>query len=179
MNAAVTYRPMTVLIDGPSGAGKTTAALRLGERLGWQVLHLDDFYPGWGGLAKGSAMVAHDVLRLESPGYRRWDWYADGPGEWVPLDPAASLIVEGVGALSRENLQAAQRRGGVLGVVLDAPVDKRKDRALNRDPGYRPWWDMWASQERVHFSAWVRDGVVPDLYLPTTSATSDDDFFSG
>ena len=45
--------PYTLLIDGPSGAGKTTLALQIGEALGIPVVHLDDFYPGWGGLAEG------------------------------------------------------------------------------------------------------------------------------
>jgi adenylate kinase family enzyme len=38
-----------VLIIGPGGAGKSTMARRLGERLGLEVLHLDKFYwrAGW------------------------------------------------------------------------------------------------------------------------------------
>ncbi|MDO4260230.1 MAG: hypothetical protein Q4C87_12005 [Actinomycetaceae bacterium] len=51
-----------VLIDGPSGAGKTTFAEALlargaiaGHRL--HCLHLDAIYPGWHGLSAGSAVV--------------------------------------------------------------------------------------------------------------------------
>lgn len=38
-----------ILIIGPGGAGKSTLARRLGERLGVEVLHLDRFYwrAGW------------------------------------------------------------------------------------------------------------------------------------
>ena len=38
-----------VLVIGPGGAGKSTLARRLGERLGIEVIHLDERYwrPGW------------------------------------------------------------------------------------------------------------------------------------
>lgn len=86
--------PYTLLIDGPSGAGKTTLALQIGEALGIPVVHLDDFYPGWGGLAEGARMVAEDVLDLERPGYWRWDWERGCRGEWVALPPGGDVIVE-------------------------------------------------------------------------------------
>jgi len=37
-----------VLVIGPGGAGKSTLARRLGERLGLEVIHLDRFYWGAG-----------------------------------------------------------------------------------------------------------------------------------
>ncbi|MGO2574128.1 MAG: aminodeoxychorismate synthase, partial [Corynebacterium casei] len=60
-------RPVTVLIDGPSGAGKTWFAARLSEHMLWQTVHLDEFYPGWHGLEKGSDMVKSQVLRKMNP----------------------------------------------------------------------------------------------------------------
>ena len=38
-----------ILIIGPGGAGKSTLARRLGQKLGLEVIHLDKFYwrPGW------------------------------------------------------------------------------------------------------------------------------------
>lgn len=139
----------TVLIDGRSGAGKTTFAKDLGERWGWRVVHLDEFYPGWHGLLAGSHMVANDVLHLEQPGYRRWDWNNNTPGEWVALDPQAPLIVEGVGALTVASVEAARLRGPVLTVKVECPPEVRKERALRRDPDFALWWDMWAEQEEV------------------------------
>ncbi len=39
-----------VAIDGYSGSGKSTLAAALASLLpGWQILHLDDWYPGWDG----------------------------------------------------------------------------------------------------------------------------------
>lgn len=144
---------LTVLVDGPSGAGKTTFADAVGRRTGLRVVHLDDFYPGWSGLAAASRMVVDDVLHPTRPGYRRWDWGADVPGEWVALDPAESLIVEGVGAVTAASISAARRLGEVLSVRIDAPVDVRRTRALRRDEGYEPFWDMWAAQEATFFAA--------------------------
>ena len=49
----------TFLIDGPSGSGKTTLAAEIEQH--WnsavklQVVHMDDLYPGWDGLAEGAA----------------------------------------------------------------------------------------------------------------------------
>ncbi len=141
-----------VLVDGPSGSGKTTYARRLAQKTGMTLVHLDDFYPGWGGLAEGSRMVAEDVLHPRRPGFWRWDWVHDRRAEWVPLDPADSLIVEGAGAVTEDSIAAASRSGRVRTVRITAPEQVRKERALRRDPGYAPWWEMWAAQEAAHFA---------------------------
>ncbi|WKD57898.1 hypothetical protein CAPI_06790 [Corynebacterium capitovis DSM 44611] len=139
--------PYTLLIDGPSGAGKTTLAETMGRALGMEVVHLDDFYPGWHGLSEGARMVATDVLRSARPGYWRWDWETGTRERWVELDPGADLIVEGVGAVTEASIRAARRRGAVTTVRVIAPLETRKRRALRRDPGYEKYWDMWAAQE--------------------------------
>ena len=139
----------TLLIDGPSGAGKTTLANQIGMALRIQVVHLDDFYPGWGGLEDGARMVAENVLDPVNPGYWRWDWERRARSEWVPLVPGADLVVEGVGAVTEASIRAARARGDVDTVRVTATEETRKARALERDPGYAPWWDMWAEQERL------------------------------
>lgn len=143
----MTQTPYTLLIDGYSGAGKTTLALQIGHALGIPVVHMDDFYPGWSGLAEGARIVAHSVLRTVNPGYQRWDWYQHQPGPWVRLDPQADLIVEGVGAVTAASIRAAQLRGNVdtLRVELDAKT--RQQRAFMRDAHFAPYWQMWAAQE--------------------------------
>lgn len=142
-----------VLLDGGSGAGKTSLAMRLQEQWSqWsgeavQLVSLDDCYPGWGGLAAGSRAVHQTILDPTRPGYRRWDWTADRAGEWVALDPGRPLLVEGCGALSRQSAPLADLR-----LWLELPTDERKRRALRRDgEGYAPWWDMWAAQEAEHW----------------------------
>jgi gluconate kinase len=137
-------RPV-VLIDGRSGAGKTTLAQELASLLGAQLVSLDDLYPGWDGLAAGSALVAETVLRAEDPGWRRWDWASGAGAEWHPLDPDEPIVVEGCGALSRTNRALA-----TFGIWVDAPAADRRRRALARDPGFAPYWSSWAAQEREH-----------------------------
>ncbi|MDK8800302.1 (d)CMP kinase [Corynebacterium coyleae] len=137
----------TLLIDGPSGSGKTTLANQIGDALGIRVVHLDDFYPGWYGLEEGAAMVARDVLHPARPGFWRWDWINHERTEWVPLDPAEDLVVEGVGAVTESSIRAARARGTVNTIRVTADLKMRKTRALRRDPGYAPWWGMWAAQE--------------------------------
>jgi uridine kinase len=140
--AASGARPV-VLIDGRSGAGKTTLAERLAPLLGAQLVSLDDVYPGWGGLEAGSAAVHETVLRDRDPGWRRWDWASGRPAEWHTVDPVAPIVIEGCGALSRANRALA-----TFGVWLEVPAAERRRRALEREPDFAPHWADWARQER-------------------------------
>ncbi|WP_080795657.1 hypothetical protein [Corynebacterium pacaense] len=156
---------ITILIDGASGSGKTTLGRELAELTGFQLVHLDDFYPGWAGLAAASTMVATDVLDPVRPGFTRYDWVGQKPADRVELHPRRSLIVEGAGAVTRASKAAALRLGSVITVRLNAPEPMRRERALARDPAYAPWWDMWAEQERIHFAGDGDVEVDHDLWL--------------
>ena len=141
-----------VAVDGPSGSGKTSFAADLAEAAGAAVLHLEDLYPGWHGLAATPPLV-HGVLEAIAVGNvgtaARWDWVGDRPGPLVHVPPAPILILDGVGS------GAAMLRPYVsLLIWVEAPVDLRKRRALARDGDvYAPFWDVWAAQEAVHFAA--------------------------
>ncbi|MGN6324718.1 hypothetical protein [Pseudolysinimonas sp.] len=142
-------RPV-VLVDGGSGAGKTSLGRLLAPALDAQLVSLDALYPGWDGLEAGSAAVVSDVLRPHDPGWRAWDWRAERPAEWHALDPARPLVVEGCGALSR-----AARGLATFGVWVELDAAERKRRALARDGDeYAPHWDRWARQEAAF---WARD----------------------
>jgi uridine kinase len=156
-------RPV-ILIDGRSGSGKTTLALHVQRAIpGAQLVRLDDFYPGWDGLDAGSIQVAESVLSSARPRWRRWDWAADAPAEWVEVDPIAPLVVEGIGALSRASAPAASLR-----IWVDADADLRRERALARDGDtYRPHWERWARQEE-RFIARERPDLLADLRIDTT-----------
>ncbi|WP_307812104.1 ATP-binding protein [Lacisediminihabitans changchengi] len=134
-------RPV-VLIDGGSGSGKTTLAPLIAERLGAQLVHLDDFYPGWDGLEGGSRHV-HDFVLSSEPRWQRWDWVADRPAEWHVLDQSRPLVIEGSGSLSRANRAIA-----TFGIWVELDAATRKHRALARDgDAYALHWDRWAAQE--------------------------------
>lgn len=137
-------RGIRVLVDGRSGSGKTELARGLVEV--WpdaQLVRLDDVYPGWHGLAAGSALVHDEVLAGDPPRWTRWDWAAGRPAETHALDPSRPVVVEGCGALSRANRALAD-----LGVWVELEDGPRKERALARDgEAYAPYWDLWAAQE--------------------------------
>ncbi|MFS0867325.1 zeta toxin family protein [Microbacterium sp. 179-B 1A2 NHS] len=151
---AVDTRPVVVLIDGRSGAGKTTFARRLAAR--WEagadvaVLKLDDIYPGWDGLQAGAATAA-EVIRAVRGGavgrWRAWDW--DGDTASARLCGVAArdvLIVEGAGLLTATSIPLAD-----VTVWLEAPEPSRRARALHRDgDAYRPHWERWSAQESEH-----------------------------
>lgn len=137
-----------MLIDGRSGAGKTTLARELAPLLGAQLVSLDDVYPGWRGLAAGSASVHETLLRPRDPGWTRWDWASQRPAEWHPVNPEQPIVIEGCGALTRANRALA-----TFGIWVDARAQDRRWRALEREPGFAPHWAEWAAQERTHIAA--------------------------
>lgn len=174
-----------LLIDGRSGAGKTSLARRIAELVGGdpatgddalvgltgfagaQLLHLEDLYPGWSGLAEGSRAAARTMREGSAP---RYDWEAGAHIGRIVLDPRRTLIVEGCGAVTRETLAAARAWAARAADTprasprADAPVVRsvwvacseplRRARALRRDGEmFAPHWDAWAAQEAAHIAA--------------------------
>lgn len=147
--------PIVILIDGPSGAGKSTVADRILDawpstagptRVRPTLIRLDDIYPGWNGLAAASAHLTEHVLRPFRAGlpgaWRRYDWGADAPAEWHPVDQAVPLVVEGCGTLSAANTGLSDVR-----IWLTADDEERKQRALARDgEAFRSHWDQWQAE---------------------------------
>lgn len=144
-----------LLIDGRSGSGKTRLAARIARLLDAQTLHLDDLYSGWGGLSEGSRAVAA-ALRLGR--YRRYDWAVGDYTEERLVVPGVPLVIEGCGAITRENLAAARAWCGgarARGLWIACPEPVRRARALARDGEmFRPHWAAWAEQEQHH---WERE----------------------
>ncbi|MBN7792676.1 hypothetical protein [Microbacterium esteraromaticum] len=145
-----------VVIDGRSGAGKTSLAARLVRA--WplpqpvQLFALDSVYPGWDGLTRGAeiarqgALLPHSRQRIGR--WHRWDWQHDEPAEAHAVDPDLGLIVEGCGALTRASAPLAH-----MTVWVDGPASARRNRALERDGDvFRDHWDMWAAQEDAHIA---------------------------
>ena len=132
-----------VTIDGYSGAGKSTLAAALASLLpGWQVLHLDDWYPGWDGLAAGARIarrIAADLREGRAPSYEAWDWEAGETGAMIRV-PLAPTIIEGCGAIEAE--------ADIAIWIADPGEDERRSRALARDgQTYAPHWRRWADQD--------------------------------
>lgn len=143
-----------VLIDGRSGAGKTTFARHVAARARSEgvlvlVVSLDTIYPGWGGLEEASRMVPALIRERVFP---VWDWGRACACAHVAL-PRVPLIVEGCGAVSRESVALAQ-----ASVWIDGDAVQRRERAVGRDgASLAEHWDMWARQEDAHVARHAPD----------------------
>jgi len=141
--AGATLAVPVVTIDGYSGSGKSTLAAALVRLVnGWQVLHLDDWYPGWDGLAAGADIarrIAADLRAGRASSYEAWDWEHGATGATIPV-PLAPTIIEGCGAIEAEADLAIW--------IADPGEEERRHRALVRDgQTYAPHWQRWARQD--------------------------------
>jgi uridine kinase len=158
-----------VAVDGPSGSGKSTLGAQLGAALSAPVVHMDDVYPGWDGLADAVPLVTTQVLAplatSAEAAYRRWDWVRH---RWsrqrVHVDAAPVLVLEGVGSSVRP---AGDYATVCVWVEAERPV--RFARGIERDgETYRPHWERWARQEAALFAAdGTRDRA--DVVLDTSA----------
>ena len=142
-NEAVPAGVPVVTIDGYSGSGKSTLAAALTRLVnGWQVLHLDDWYPGWDGLEAGAEIarrIAADLRGGCTSSYEAWDWENGATGATIPV-PLAPTIIEGCGAIEAEADLAIW--------IADPGEEERRHRALVRDgQTYAPHWQRWADQD--------------------------------
>ena len=141
--ARATRAVPVVTIDGYSGSGKSTLAAALARLVnGWQVLHLDDWYPGWDGLEAGADIarrIAADLRGGRASSYEAWDWENGATGATIPV-PLAPTIIEGCGAIEAEADLAVW--------IADPGEEERRHRALARDgQTYAPHWQRWARQD--------------------------------
>lgn len=160
MTRSHSARPVVIAVDGRSGSGKTSLAVELAaalrEHRSVALVHLEDLYPGWDGLMRGIERCAAEILaplrRGETARWRAWDWIADADGEERVTEPADVVVLEGVGAGSRQLRSLADAL-----VWLEAPSEERRRRALARDgETYAPHWERWARQE----DAWLAEDDV-------------------
>lgn len=147
-------RPLFIGIDGRGGAGKSTLARRIADRVPRSVIiALDDFArperPGWD--CDRLERQVLEPLRSGRPGrYQRWDWDRDESAEWhaVPVDSV--VIVEGVSS-TREEV----RLEWDLTVWVETPRVLRLRRGIERDGEHMraQWTSVWMPQE----DAYVRE----------------------
>lgn len=163
------HRPLVVALDGRSGSGKTVLSGLVTSELarrgvGCTVVHLDDLYPGWTGLAAALPRLCAEVLQPLHEGrparFTSWDWYAGRPGPVREVPATEVVVVEGVGS-------GATGCGALVDLVVWLEVDAvvRRRRALARDGEvFAPHWQEWAAQEDAVFTG--RGGPGPaDLVL--------------
>ncbi|MBK8448218.1 MAG: hypothetical protein IPL41_16445 [Micropruina sp.] len=140
-------------VDGPSGSGKTTLAAAVATNLAAPVVHMDDLFPGWDGLAQAAALVTEQVLRPIAAGrpgrYRRWDWDCSRWAEAVRVPLLPVLVIEGCGSTVHPAAAFIAVR-----IWVEADAALRMARGIERDgESFRPHWERWAAQERALFAA--------------------------
>ncbi len=140
-----------ICVDGPAGSGKTTLAEELASLSGAPVVHMDDLFEGWGGLAHVSDQLDTLLPPLASElagSYRRWDWPAHRWAETVVVPPVPLLVLEGVGS-------APLAHAALITVLawVEVPYDLRVARGLARGGvGVAEHWRQWAVDEQQVFT---------------------------
>lgn len=152
-----------VSVDGRSGTGKTTFAVRFAGALravGATVatVRVDDLLDGWGDMATYWPRLEYAVLdplrRGVDAGYRGYDWTVGRFGDvMTPVPVPEVLVLDGV-----TSARAAARPELTLSVCcVVADPALRLSRVLARDgQTLRPHLVRWMAQEDAHF---VADGT--------------------
>jgi uridine kinase len=172
-----------VCIDGRAGAGKTSLANELVAVLAGSsataanhsstnsatvtLIHMDDVYEGWAGLATAADVVASQLISPwgagEPAALAAWDWRAYRRLDAVPVELSAIVVLEGVGSWSRRYADVVSTL-----VWLECDEETRRRRALERDgSAFAAHWDSWAADEaRVH--ARERTRAYADVVIDTS-----------
>ena len=162
-----------ILIDGRTGAGKTTFAAALQNRLfqkgesAPRVIHMDDLYEGWDGLQAGVDYLIRQILnplaRREGASWQEFNWATnERTGTWREFRGGTPLIIEGVGSLSRIAAEQA-----AITIWLEADQAVRHERLTARraeGDGDGSWFAMWSAQE-ADFYAREKSAEIADLVI--------------
>jgi uridine kinase len=134
-------------IDGCAGAGKTTFAARLSKAAGdAPIVHTDDFashdvpMQWWPRLLE---TVVEPLLAERPATYVAYDWVNRTTGPTITIEPAALVVIEGVGACRR-----AWRDRLTMSIWIETPRDERLRRGLARDGAeLEDFWREWMIAE--------------------------------
>ena len=159
-----------VLIDGKAGSGKSTFAEALQQQLfrdgesAPRVIHMDNIFEGWGGLALGSDYMVRFILqplaRQETASWQDWSWVRNERSSWREFSGGTPLIVEGCGSLNERSKAHAD-----ISIWLEASEETRRKRWLTRERHLEKF-DFWAAQE-LDFYAREKSQSFADLVIKT------------
>ncbi len=136
-----------IAIDGPGGAGKSSLAEQLSQKLGsTPIVHTDDF-ASWDNplnwWPRLIAQVLEPLYHNDIARYQRYDWGTQRMAEWHEIQPSEYLLLEGVSS-SRE----AFRPYIALSIWIETPRQERLRRGLERDGETSlTQWEEWMASE--------------------------------
>jgi uridine kinase len=169
-------RPILVVLDGGSGAGKSTIALMLEQRLDSVIVQSDDFFaanvPDWEWDIRSIPERARDVLNWQKLRTEALEpLLASKTAKWHPFDFAAGLLVDGTYGMSKEYvekkpapviiLEGAYSSSPALSnlidfkILIDVPVSERHQRLDKREEDkqfLQRWHILWDAVEEYYFS---------------------------
>jgi uridine kinase len=159
-----------VLIDGRAGSGKSTFAESLQQQLfrdgesAPRVIHMDNIFEGWEGLALGSDYMVRFILqplaRQETASWQDWSWVKNQRSSWREFSGGTPLIVEGCGSLTERSKEHAD-----IAIWLEASEEVRRERWIQRERHLEKF-DFWAAQE-LDFYAREKSQSLADLVIKT------------
>jgi uridine kinase len=159
-----------ILIDGRAGSGKSTFAEQLQQQLfrdgesAPRVIHMDNIFEGWDGLALGSDYMVRFILqplaRRETASWQDWSWVKNQRSSWREFSGGTPLIVEGCGSLTERSKEHAD-----IAIWLEASEEVRRERWIQRERHLEKF-DFWAAQE-LDFYAREKSQSLADLVIKT------------
>jgi uridine kinase len=159
-----------ILIDGRAGSGKSTFAEALQQQLfrdgesAPRVIHMDNIFEGWDGLALGSDYMVRFILqplaRQETASWQDWSWVKNQRSSCREFSGGTPLIVEGCGSLTERSKEHAD-----ISIWLEASEETRRERWIQRERHLEKF-DFWAAQE-LDFYAREKSQSLADLVLKT------------
>lgn len=159
-----------ILIDGRAGSGKSTFAKSLQQQLfrdgesAPRVIHMDNIFEGWDGLALGSDYMVRFILqplaRQETASWQDWSWVKNQRSSWREFSGGTPLIVEGCGSLTERSKEHAD-----ICIWLEASEETRRERWIQRERHLEKF-DFWAAQE-LDFYAREKSQSLADLVIKT------------
>ena len=159
-----------ILIDGRAGSGKSTFAESLQQQLfrdgesAPRVIHMDNIFEGWDGLALGSDYLVRFILnplsRRETASWQDWSWVKNQRSSWREFSGGTPLIFEGCGSLTERSKEHAD-----ISIWLEASEKTRRERWIQRERHLEKF-DFWAAQE-LDFYAREKSQSLADLVIKT------------
>lgn len=165
--------PLVVAIDGFTGAGKSTLVKQISSFLDEVlVVELDDFYRPISGdkICKIPAtqiyecyfdskmfrdLILYPLINGLPSRYRRYDWASNKQAEWIHLNPARFVIIDGVFSTLPE-LRSLYN----VTVFVNTDKDVRLSRIQKRFYKDMAWLDAWLDAENIYM-----DNVQPLQYV--------------